>query len=135
MKNWVIYYYFKSSRSGNFLKLVCKICNQACFFQSYMPSSPFNSKNRSGLNSISKSWLFIFICVLHVLVRRIIRFQRFGRVFFKLFEITSSVRKFHKHEFLHEFESTRINDLSISVLALSLKVERDPPIINEVMVT
>ena len=56
-------------------------------------------------------------------------------MFFKIFEITDSVREFHNHEFLHKLESTKINDLSISVLALNLKVERDPPIINEVMVT
>lgn len=52
-----------------------------------------------------------------------------------MFEITSLVREFHRHEFLHELGSTKINDLSISVLTSSLKVERDPPTINEVMLT
>lgn len=56
-------------------------------------------------------------------------------MFSKIPDIATSIKEFHRHEFLHEVGSTKINDLSISVLASNLEVERDPPIINEIMLT
>lgn len=55
-------------------------------------------------------------------------------LFSKILEVINSVREFHRHEFLHEL-GRKSHDLIISVLASSLKIERDSAIINEIMLT
>lgn len=62
-------------------------------------------------------------------------FGKFNRIFSKIPNIVSFVRKFHRNEFVREIWGTEMNDLSISLLTWILKVERDPPIMCEIMLT